>query len=139
MIFQDGHSYRDVKGRFRVPVVFDNLIARGDMPVTIAVFINPGHDKSKGKPDSPWKSSNRSFEYDSLGDRYARFLLEEIIPEVKKKYSISDDPDMRASAEPARAASAHGPSRGNGRMRFARCCRRSAASRICEAVMYTRR
>ncbi len=96
MIFQDGHSYRDVKGRFRVPVVFDNLIARGDMPVTIAVFINPGHDKSKGKTDSPWKSSNRSFEYDSLGDRYARFLLEEIIPEVKKKYSISDDPDMRA-------------------------------------------
>ncbi len=85
MIFQDGHSYRDVKGRFRVPVVFDNLIARGDMPVTIAVFINPGHDKSKDKPDSPWKSSNRSFEYDSLGDRYARFLLEEIIPEVKKK------------------------------------------------------
>lgn len=96
MIFQDGHSYRDVKGRFRVPVVFDNLIARGDMPVTIAVFINPGHDKSKGKPDSPWKSSNRSFEYDSLGDRYAQFLLEEIIPEVKKKYTISDDPDMRA-------------------------------------------
>ena len=69
MIFQDGHSYRDINGRFRVPVVFDNLIARGDMPPTIAVFINPGHEKSKQKPDSPWKSSNRSFEYDSLGDR----------------------------------------------------------------------
>lgn len=96
MIFQDGHSYRDVKGRFRVPVVFDNLIARGDMPVTIAVFINPGHDKTKGKPDSPWKNSNRSFEYDSLGDRYARFLLEEIIPEVQKSYNISSDPSMRA-------------------------------------------
>ncbi len=95
MIFQDGHSYRDVKGRFRVPVVFDNLIARGDMPVTIAVFINPGHDKSKGKPDSPWKSSNRSFEYDSLGDRYARFLLEEIVPEVQKSYNVSSDPNMR--------------------------------------------
>jgi len=96
MVFQDGHSYRDVKGRFRVPVVFDNLIARGDMPTTIAVFINPGHEKSKPKPDSPWKGSNRSFEYDSLGDRYSRFLLEEIIPEVEKKYTLSHDPDMRA-------------------------------------------
>ncbi len=96
MIFQDGHSYQDVKGRWRVPVVFDNLIARGDMPPTIAVFINPGHDKAKEKPQSPWKGSNRSFEYDSLGDRYARFLLEEIIPEVEKRYSLSKDPEMRA-------------------------------------------
>ena len=94
MIFQDGEGMRNVKGRWRVPVVFDNLIARGDMPPTIAVFINPGHDKSKPMKDN--KASNRSFEYDGLGDRYARFLLEEIIPEVKKQYNISDDPDMRA-------------------------------------------
>ena len=96
MIFQDGHSYVDVKGRFRVPVVFDNLIASGEMPPTIAVFINPGHDKSKGKPKNAWESSNRGFEYDSLGDRYARFLTEEIIPEVEKQFSISKDPEMRA-------------------------------------------
>jgi len=96
MVFQDGHNYQDVKGRWRVPVVFDNLIARGDMPPTIAVFINPGHDRSKGPPQSRWKASNRSFEYDSLGDRYARFLLEEIIPEVQKRYNISPDPEMRA-------------------------------------------
>ena len=96
MIFQDGHSYLDTKGQFRVPIVFDNLIARGDMPPTIAVFINPGHDKSKGKLQSPWQSSNRSFEYDSLGDRYARFLVEEIIPEIEKRYSLSKDPEMRA-------------------------------------------
>ncbi|MFO0999041.1 MAG: alpha/beta hydrolase-fold protein [Planctomycetaceae bacterium] len=94
MIFQDGEGMRNVKGRWRVPVVFDNLIARGDMPPTIAVFINPGHDKSKPMKDN--KASNRSFEYDGLGDRYARFLLEEIIPEVKKRYNVSDDPDMRA-------------------------------------------
>jgi enterochelin esterase family protein len=94
MIFQDGEGMRNVKGRWRVPVVFDNLIARGDMPPTIAVFINPGHDKSKPMKDN--KASNRSFEYDGLGDRYARFLLEEIIPEVKKQYNISDDPEMRA-------------------------------------------
>jgi len=64
------------------------------MPPTIAVFINPGHDKSK--PRENGKHSNRSFEYDSLGDRYVRFLLEEIIPEVRKHYNISDDPEMHA-------------------------------------------
>jgi enterochelin esterase-like enzyme/sugar lactone lactonase YvrE len=96
MIFQDGHNYRDVKGRWRVPVVFDNLIARGDMPPTIAVFIDPGHDPLKGKPENRWRASNRSYEYDSLGNRYARFLLEEILPEVEKKYSVSKDPELRA-------------------------------------------
>ncbi len=96
MVFQDGHDYANVKGRWRVPVVFDNLIARGEMPPTVAVFINPGHDASAQKPQTPWKSSNRSLEYDSLGDRYARFLLEEILPEVGKKCEISADPEMRA-------------------------------------------
>ena len=94
MVFQDGSGYRNVTGRWRVPVVFDNLIARGDMPPTIAVFINPGHEKSTPKVNG--RSSNRSFEYDSLGDRYARFLLEEIIPEIEKRYTLSHDPEMRA-------------------------------------------
>jgi len=96
MVFQDGHSYQDVKGHWRVPVVFDNLIAKKQMPPTIAVFIDPGHDPAKGTPKSAWKNSNRGFEYDSLGDRYARFLLEEILPEVEKRYSLSHDPKMRA-------------------------------------------
>ena len=94
MIFQDGEGMRDVKGRWRVPVVFDNLIARGDMPPTIAVFINPGNDNSK--PQQGNQRSNRSYEYDNLGDRYVRFLLEEILPEVEKKYRISSDPQRRA-------------------------------------------
>ncbi len=94
MVFQDGEGMRNINGRWRVPVVFDNLIARGDMPPTIAVFLNPGHDKSKPRQDG--KHSNRSLEYDSLGDRYVRFLLEEIIPEVRKRYNISDDPEMHA-------------------------------------------
>jgi enterochelin esterase-like enzyme/sugar lactone lactonase YvrE len=95
LVFQDGQSFSNLKGRWRVPTVFDNLIARGDMPPTIAVFINPGHDKSKPRPQGG-KASNRGFEYDSLGDRYTRFLLEEIIPEVEKRYNISSDPQMRA-------------------------------------------
>ncbi|WP_419189097.1 alpha/beta hydrolase-fold protein [Stieleria marina] len=94
MVFQDGERMRNLNGRWRVPTVFDNLIARGDMPPTIAVFLNPGNDLSK--PQRKGRQSNRSFEYDSLGDRYSRFLLEEILPEVKKRYSISDDPSMRA-------------------------------------------
>lgn len=95
MIFQDGERMRDVDGRWRIPVVFDNLIARGDMPPTIGVFINPGHDLSKIQSRRR-RYSNRGFEYDSLGDRYSRFLLEEILPEVEKQYRISANPRMRA-------------------------------------------
>jgi enterochelin esterase-like enzyme/sugar lactone lactonase YvrE len=96
MVFQDGHDYVKREGRWRVPVVFDNLIAGGTMPPTVAVFLDPGHDPAKDTPQSPWKNSNRSFEYDSLGDRYARFLLEEILPEVSKLQPLSDDPSLRA-------------------------------------------
>jgi len=94
MVFQDGERMRNEKGRWRIPTVFDNLIASGEMPVTIAVFINPGHETSKPLQDQ--RFSNRSLEYDSLGDRYVRFLLEEIIPEVEKEYRLSKDPEMRA-------------------------------------------
>lgn len=93
MVFQDGQGMQG-EWRWRVPTVFDNLIARGDMPTTIGVFINPGHDKSK--PRKNGKHSNRGYEYDSLGDRYVKFLLEEILPEVKKRYAISDDPNLHA-------------------------------------------
>lgn len=96
MVFQDGHGYLKPDGQWRVPVVFDNLIAGGKMPPTVAVFVDPGHEQAKEKPPSPWKNSNRSFEYDSLGDRYARFLLEEILPEVEKKQPLTDDPALRA-------------------------------------------
>lgn len=95
MVFQDGHTYVKEDGDFRVPVVFDNLIHKGQMPVTIAILINPG-DKGEKDPDSPWRANNRSFEYDSLSDQYARFLLEEILPEVGKTYRLSDDPKQHA-------------------------------------------
>ncbi|MFM8471656.1 MAG: alpha/beta hydrolase [Limisphaerales bacterium] len=96
MVFQDGHDYVNLKGNWRVPTVFDNLIAKGEMPVSIAILLNPGNDVSKPAPKSPWQVSNRSFEYDSLGDRYARFLLEEILPEVGKQYALTTDPAGRA-------------------------------------------
>ena len=96
MVFQDGHDYVGEKGNWRVPVVFDNLIASGAMPVTVAVLINPGHDASKGEKKNAWSASNRGLEYDSLGDRYSRFLLEEILPEVEKANPLSHDPELRA-------------------------------------------
>lgn len=96
MIFQDGHTYVKENGDFSVPTVFDNLISQGKMPVTIGLFVNPGHDKDAQPVESPWQASNRSKEYDEVSDIYARFLLEEMIPELKKQYNISDDPKMRA-------------------------------------------
>lgn len=95
MVFQDGHAYVGEDGQFRVPIVFDNLIHAGRMPVTIGIFINPGHD-SEEFPESRWRASNRSFEYDSLTDQYARFLLEDMLPAVAKSYSLSDRREDRA-------------------------------------------
>lgn len=96
MIFQDGFAYLDPKGDFRTTTVMDNLIAQGAMPVTIGVFINPGHDSKTKLPENLFYSSNRSIEYDEVSDRYGRMLLEEIIPEIEKNYQISTDPEMHA-------------------------------------------
>jgi enterochelin esterase family protein len=83
MVFQDGAGPKDY-----VPTVFDNLIAKGDMPVTVGVFIQPGVFADK--------RSNRNVEYDTLSDHYARFLLEEILPEVEKTTRLRRDAASRA-------------------------------------------
>ncbi len=95
MVFQDGGGYVSTNGQFRTPTVFDNLIHKKDMPVTIGVFISPG----TVPPAEPGQKgrSNRSYEYDSLGDLYVRFILEEILPEVGKKWNITKDPAGRAT------------------------------------------
>jgi enterochelin esterase family protein len=93
MVFQDGQWYQDPKRDFRVPVVFDNLIHKKEMPVTVGIFINPGviHN-ADGKP----VHKNRSFEYDSLSNQYALFLEKEILPEVGKKLNLRQDAAGRA-------------------------------------------
>jgi enterochelin esterase-like enzyme len=95
MVFQDGHTYLKEDGDFRMPVVFDNLIHKGDMPVTIGVLVDPGHKKAELPPEPGWKPEpeNRSFEYDTLSGDYADFLLTEILPEVRKDYKITGDPE----------------------------------------------
>lgn len=94
MVFQDGRNYVNEKGQFRTPIVFDNLIHQKAMPVTIGIFINPGVVPASGDRAVPRR--NRSFEYDSLSDLYARFLLEEILPAVGQDYNLTDDPECRA-------------------------------------------
>lgn len=94
MVFQDGAGYVSKTGPTPTPIVFDNLIHKKEMPVTIGIFINPGvipAEKAGGK-----SRRNRSFEYDTLSDQYTRFLLEEILPEVGKSYNLTTDPEGRA-------------------------------------------
>ena len=95
-VFQDGGGMVHPQRSYRVPVVFDNLIDKGDIPTMIGIFINPGEVPPTTKEGKPRR--NRSFEYDTLSDQYVRFLLEEILPEVKKRYSLNltDDPKFRA-------------------------------------------
>jgi enterochelin esterase family protein len=88
MVFLDGADFVHSKGEVRVPTVFDNLIHKGEIPVTIGIFINPGREDSG--------SSNRDEEYLPLDDTYARFLLEEILPEVGKDYKLTDKAAGRA-------------------------------------------
>jgi len=97
MVFQDGHKYVNTEQEYRVPVVFDNLIHKKEMPVTIGIFVNPGH-AGEDLPADPWRASNRSQEYDTLSEEYARFLIEEMLPEVGKSYSLTSDPEARAIA-----------------------------------------
>jgi enterochelin esterase-like enzyme len=95
MVFQDGHAYVGEKGQFRTPIVFDNLIHQKKMPITIGIFLNPGH-KGDPVPEIAWSANNRSFEYDTLSDQYAKFLIDEILPEVGKTCKLTDDPNNRA-------------------------------------------
>ncbi len=93
MVFQDGGGYQKRDGIYRVPVVFDNLIQKKELPVTIGIFINPGQFPGK---DPKKGGSNRSFEYDTLSDQYVKFLEREILPEVEKKYKLRQNAAGRA-------------------------------------------
>jgi enterochelin esterase family protein len=91
MVFFDGSGYLNPTGNIRATVVMDNLIAKKDMPVTIGLFINPGVVKA-AEPGQK-ERSNRSFEYDSLGDANARFVIEEMVPLVRAQgIQLTEDP-----------------------------------------------
>lgn len=107
VVFQDGLRHADPENAsgLRATIVYDNLIAQGKMPVTVGIFVNPGRNADQKEGSKP---SNRSFEYDSLGDAYARFLIEELIPTVVAEHdlNLTDDPAMRAIAGGSSGAAA---------------------------------
>jgi enterochelin esterase-like enzyme len=99
MIFQDGHAFVSLDKDYRVPCVFDNLIYRREMPVTIGVFINPGHTPEQPESSSTnWGDNinNRASEYNELNDRYAKMIINELLPALEKDYNLSKNPDDRA-------------------------------------------
>jgi enterochelin esterase-like enzyme len=109
MVFQDGGGYIDRDGNNPTLNVIDNLIAQKKIPVIICVFINPGD--ISGSPGTPtynfvkaysdkWsrtlKDSMRSTLYDTVSDRYGRFLRDEVLAEVESQYNIRKDAYSRA-------------------------------------------
>ena len=99
MVFQDGQAFVRTNSDYRVPYVFDNLIYRREMPVTIGVFINPGHGPQQAESTSTnWGDNinNRATEYNELNDNYAKLIVNELLPALEKDYNISKNPDDRA-------------------------------------------
>src|SRR5262249_22368453 len=108
LVFQDGQRAINSYGKLNIPVVLDNLIAKGEIPATLGIFITPGNTGTEHYPDGLASSScvgeackctgdacignpnHRAQEYDSLSDTYTRFLIEEMLPEVAKSYKFTD-------------------------------------------------
>ena len=92
MIFQDGLQYQ-------APIVFDNLIHKKEVPPLIGIFVMHGR-VSPLDTNAALARFNRSYEYDGLGDHYARFLLEELLPHIaaEQKLNLSTNPNDRAIA-----------------------------------------
>ena len=104
MVVQDGQWYIDRDGNIPLLNVLDNLIAQKKIPVIVCVFVSPG--KIGNAPGTPtyafakayadkWhrqlEDAMRSTLYDTVSDRYPRFLRDELLPEVEAKYNIRKD------------------------------------------------
>ena len=98
MVYNDGQSFKDADGEMRAPTVMDNLIYRRELPVMLGVFINPGRTPEQPEP-SPreWgdRTTNRPEEYNRPDDKYARVVVDELLPALQKEYNVSKDPAMR--------------------------------------------
>ena len=98
MIFQDGQAFIDMAGSARAPNVLDNLIYRRELPVMITAFINPGRTPQQPEPTpAQWgdQTTNRPTEYNELDDRYARVIVDELLPALARDYNITKDPARR--------------------------------------------
>lgn len=97
LVFQDGQRATHPDGSLRLPIVLDNLIARRAIPPTLGVFVTPGNlsasypdNLGMENPDHRWQ------EYDQLDDDYSRLLLDELLPEVARRWQFTTDPARRA-------------------------------------------
>lgn len=100
MIWNDGQAFMNPNGDLRAQNVMDNLIYRREIPVMIGVFINPGRTPEQPEPptNGDWgdKTTNRPTEYNTIDDKYARVIVDELMPELYKSYNISKDPEQHA-------------------------------------------
>jgi enterochelin esterase-like enzyme len=104
MIFNDGQAFKNPNGSIRAQNVLDNLIWRHEIPVMLAVFINPAHTPTEAEPPDPvtgdWgdRGTRRGDEYNPPTDIYAKVICDELMPALKKDYNISPDPNLHAIA-----------------------------------------
>ena len=99
VIFNDGQAMKNEPGDVQAQRVMDNLIYRREIPVMLGVFINPGRRPDQPEPTpSNWgdRDTNRPEEYNALNDKYPRVIVDELLPALRKEYSISPDPEHHA-------------------------------------------
>ena len=97
MIFNDGQAFKDPDGDVRTQNVLDNLIYRREIPVMLAVFINPGRTPEQPEPNAQeWgdHTTNRPTEYNTPDDKYARCHHRGADAGALRRYNISHDPDQ---------------------------------------------
>lgn len=97
MIFNDGQAFMNPDGDMRAQNVLDNLIYRREIPVMLAVFINPGRTPEQPEPNAQeWgdHTTNRPTEYNTPDDRYARVITGELMPVLYRDYNLSHDPEQ---------------------------------------------
>ncbi|MEM7221148.1 MAG: alpha/beta hydrolase-fold protein [Pseudomonadota bacterium] len=104
LVFNDGAGYLDPNGPVRATRVLDALVATGELPPVAAVFVMPGRPPDIERPHRPGErpdpraNDQRSFEYDSLTDDYARFVIDELLPMAAALVDVrfTEDPAWRA-------------------------------------------
>ena len=124
MIFQDGQAFKNADGNLRAHNVMDNLIYRREIPVMIGVFINPGRRPDQPEPTPQnWgdRDTNRPTEYNTLDDKYARVIVDELMPALYKDSTSRRIRNATESAAPVRAPSRRSPWPGNVRNTSGKC------------------
>jgi enterochelin esterase-like enzyme len=90
MVWQDRQNLTGELSGIRLITVTENLVQQGLLAPIVHVMIASG-TSPEGRP-------MRSIEYDTVSDRYPRFLMEEVLPEVGKTYNLRQDAYSRAIA-----------------------------------------